>query len=51
LGGEQDAAKFERLASVIFDQATLAEGRQLDDPAGFVKRLNELLLEMGAPAG
>lgn len=51
LGGEQDAAKFERLASVIFDQATLAEGRQLDDPAGFVKRLNELLLEMGAPSG
>ena len=50
LEAEQDAAKFERLASVIFDQATLAEGRQLDDPAGFVKRLNELLLDIGDTA-
>jgi len=29
---------------ILFDQALLAEGGQLDDPAAFVKRLNELLL-------
>jgi molecular chaperone HtpG len=34
-------------AAVLFDQALLAEGGQLDDPAGFVKRINQLMLEMG----
>jgi len=33
---------------VLFDQALLAEGGQLDDPASFVKRLNALLLEAAA---
>jgi molecular chaperone HtpG len=28
---------------ILFDQALLAEGGQLDDPASFVKRINELL--------
>lgn len=52
LEGEQDDAKFDRLAGVILDQATLAEGRPLEDPAGFVKKLNELLVELGAaPTG
>jgi molecular chaperone HtpG len=32
--------------NVLFDQALLAEGGQLDDPAGFVKRINHLMLEM-----
>ncbi len=31
------------LAFVIFEQAVLAEGLQLDDPAGFVQRMNKLI--------
>jgi len=37
---------FDDLAHILFDQALLAEGGQLDDPATFVKRLNELLITM-----
>ena len=37
---------FDDWAAVLFDQAMLAEGGQLDDPAGFVKRVNHLMLEM-----
>ena len=33
-------------ANLLFDQAQLAEGTQLADPAGFVKRLNDMLLAM-----
>ena len=43
---ESDSAQFDDLTKVLFDQALLAEGGQLDDPATFVKRLNELLLSM-----
>ncbi|MGA8146185.1 MAG: molecular chaperone HtpG [Gallionellaceae bacterium] len=39
--------RFDDWAAVLFDQALLAEGGQLDDPAGFVKRVNQLMLEMG----
>jgi molecular chaperone HtpG len=46
LEGEADTQRFGDLASVLFDQALLAEGGQLEDPAGFVKRLNALLLSM-----
>jgi len=35
--------QFDDLASVLFDQALLAEGGKLDDPAAFVHRLNSLL--------
>ena len=31
---------------VLFDQATLAEGGQLEDPAAFVRRLNSLMLSL-----
>jgi molecular chaperone HtpG len=47
LDGEVDAGRFERLALLLFDQAVLAEGRQLDDPAAFVSRLNDLLADLG----
>jgi molecular chaperone HtpG len=45
LAGEVDQDRFAKLASLVYDQAVLAEGRQLDDPARFVKSLNELLFE------
>ena len=47
---ERDDARFEQLALLIFDQAALAEGRPLEDPAAFVKRLNRLLVELGSAA-
>jgi molecular chaperone HtpG len=51
LDAESDAARFERLALLLFEQAVLAEGRQLDDPAAFVARLNELLADLGGQGG
>lgn len=41
----QDDVKFERWINVLFEQALIAEGGQLDNPADFVKRVNELLIE------
>lgn len=41
---ESDTAKFDDLAHLLFDQALLAEGGQLDDPASFVKRMNSLII-------
>ncbi len=35
--------RFDDLAQIIFDQALLAEGGQLEDPAAYVKRVNALL--------
>jgi len=43
---QREENKFDDWASVLFDQALLAEGGQLDDPASFVKRVNQLMLEM-----
>jgi molecular chaperone HtpG len=38
--------RFAEWSELLLDQALLAEGGQLDDPAGFVKRLNELMLDL-----
>lgn len=38
---------FDAWANVLFDQAVLAEGGQLDDPATFVRRVNQLMLALG----
>ncbi len=46
LDQEPDEDRFADLASIVFDQANLAEGGQLDDPAAYVSRLNKLLLQM-----
>ena len=41
----ESSEQFDDLAQVIFDQALLADGGQLDDPAAYLKRVNELLLK------
>lgn len=43
---KDEQAKFDDWAAVLFDQALLAEGGSLDDPAAFVRRMNDLLLSM-----
>jgi molecular chaperone HtpG len=43
----EDAAEFNELALVIFEQAMLAEGAQLPDPGAFVQRLNRLWGRLG----
>jgi len=45
---ETDDARFTDWSHILFDQAVLAEGGQLEDPAGFVRRLNELMLTLAA---
>jgi molecular chaperone HtpG len=46
LDEESDEDRFDELAAVLFDQANLAEGGQLDDPGTFIRRLNKLLLDL-----
>lgn len=41
---EQDDEQFKELAHILFDEAVLAEGGQLKDPAAFVQRVNKLLI-------
>ena len=51
LKAETDETRFADWSHILFDQATLAEGGQLEDPAGFVKRLNELMLALAGGSG
>ncbi len=46
LKDEADDERFSDLARILFDQAMLAEGGQLEDPASFVHRLNKLMLSL-----
>ena len=43
---ESDQQQFSDWANVLFDQAMLSEGGQLEDPAAFVSRLNGLFAEL-----
>jgi molecular chaperone HtpG len=45
LSAEKDDKAFDEYSSVVFDQALISEGGQLEDPVGFVKRINELLVK------
>ena len=50
LKDETDDSRFADWSHILFDQAMLAEGGQLTDPAAFVTRLNALMLTMaGGP--
>jgi molecular chaperone HtpG len=44
LDGEKSKKKFDDWSAILFDQALLAEGGQLEDPAGFVAKLNKMLV-------
>lgn len=46
LDQEPDEDRFADLVSVLFDQANLSEGGQLEDPGAYVRKLNKLLLEL-----
>jgi molecular chaperone HtpG len=49
LDKQSERGRFRDWCLILFDQALLAEGGQLDDPATFVKRLNELMLSLARP--
>lgn len=46
MDNEADEDRFKDMAKLVFDQALLAEGGQLDDPASFVHNMNRLMLDM-----
>jgi molecular chaperone HtpG len=48
LDGEADEDRFADLSHILFDQAALAAGDSLKDPAAYVQRLNKLLVELSA---
>jgi len=43
---QSDEARFSEMTQVIYEQAQLAEGSQLQDPAGYVERMNKLMLSL-----
>jgi len=51
LEAEENESRFNDLGIILFDQAQLAEGGQLDDPAAFVGRLNQLMMSMMLAGG
>jgi molecular chaperone HtpG len=46
LGAEKSRKKFADWSDILFDQALLAEGGQLEDPASFVAKLNDMLVSI-----
>ena len=46
LSAETDDARFTELSNIVLDHALLAEGAQLANPAEYVRRINQLLLEI-----
>jgi molecular chaperone HtpG len=47
LKDEKEDTRFKEWTFILFDQALLSEGGQLDDPASFVKRINEMFVAIG----
>jgi molecular chaperone HtpG len=48
LKSEADQARFADWSLLLFDQAMLSQGGELDDPATFVKRVNQLTLTLAS---
>ncbi|HRF11808.1 MAG TPA: molecular chaperone HtpG, partial [Candidatus Accumulibacter phosphatis] len=46
-----EETRFDDWANLLLEQATLAEGGSLEDPAGFVKRINDLMLALSLGSG
>jgi len=46
LSAEADENRFGELSRIVLDHALLAEGAQLDNPAAYVRRMNQYLLEV-----
>jgi molecular chaperone HtpG len=50
LSSEKDKQRFAALSEIVLDHALLADGSQLDNPADYVQRVNNLLLELDSGA-
>jgi molecular chaperone HtpG len=48
LEAEKDDQRFNDWSEILLDQAILSEGGKLDDPASFVRKLNQMLLALEA---
>ena len=48
---EEDEQRFSDWSRILFEQAMLSEGGQLEDPAAYVKRMNGILLALSESAG
>ena len=46
LDSEQDEERFQNIVRIVFDQAALADGTSLAEPGEYVKRINQLILEL-----
>jgi molecular chaperone HtpG len=46
LSAESDKKRFDELSGIVLDHALLAEGAQLENPADYVRRMNQLLLSL-----
>lgn len=51
LAAERSEQRFDALARLLHEQALLLEGQTLEDPAAFVRRVNELLVDSEPAAG
>ena len=42
----QDVAELKDWSEMLYEQSILAEGGKLEDPSGFIKRMNEMMLKL-----
>jgi molecular chaperone HtpG len=46
LSAETDGGRFDELSEIVLDHALLAEGAQLENPADYVRRMNQILVDL-----